>query len=130
MADGGEGTVQSMVDATNGRIININVNDPLFRTVKSFYGILGDGEYSCHRNGSCFRSSIVLCPGRNPLKTSTFGTGELIKDALDKGCRKIIIGLGAAQPMTEVLGWLLLLELVFLILKVRKLVMAGKLCQG
>jgi glycerate kinase len=96
MADGGEGTVQSMVDATNGRIINVSVNDPLSRIINSFYGILGDGSTAVIEMAAASGLPLLSVQERNPLKTSTFGTGELIKDALDKGCRKIIIGLGGS----------------------------------
>ena len=96
MADGGEGTVQSMVDATNGKIINIEVNDPLLRKIKSFYGILGDGETAVIEMAAASGLPLLATHERNPMITSTFGTGELIKDALDKGCRKIIIGLGGS----------------------------------
>jgi glycerate kinase len=96
MADGGEGTVQSMVDATNGRIINVSVNDPLSRIINSFYGILGDGSTAVIEMAAASGLPLLSVRERNPLKTSTFGTGELIKDALDKGCRKIIIGLGGS----------------------------------
>lgn len=96
MADGGEGTVQSMVDATNGKIINIEVLDPLLRKIKSFYGILGDGETAVIEMAAASGLPLLATHERNPLITSTYGTGALIKDALDKGCRKIIIGLGGS----------------------------------
>lgn len=110
MADGGEGTVQSMVDATNGKIINIEVNDPLLRKIKSFYGILGDGETAVIEMAAASGLPLLAPHERNPMITTTFGTGELIKDALDKGCRKIIIGLGgsatndAGAGMAKALG--------------------------
>jgi glycerate kinase len=96
MADGGEGTVQSMVDATSGKIITVEVNDPLLRKIKSFYGILGDGETAVIEMAAASGLPLLASHERNPMITTTFGTGELIKDALDKGCRKIIIGLGGS----------------------------------
>ena len=96
MADGGEGTVQSLMDASGGKTIQITVNDPLFRKIKSFYGIMGDGKTAIIEMASASGLPLLKIEERNPLKTTSFGTGELIKDAMDKGCIKIIIGLGGS----------------------------------
>ncbi len=96
MADGGEGTVQSLVDATAGEIINLRVKDPLMREIDSFYGILGDGKTAIIEMAAASGLPLLNKKERNPMKTTTYGTGQLIKDALDKGCRHIIIGLGGS----------------------------------
>ncbi len=96
MADGGEGTIQSLMDASGGKTIQITVNDPLFRKIKSFYGIMGDGKTAIIEMASASGLPLLKIEERNPLKTTSFGTGELIKDAMDKGCIKIIIGLGGS----------------------------------
>ncbi|NLI90087.1 MAG: glycerate kinase [Epulopiscium sp.] len=96
MADGGEGTVQSLVDATGGEIITLKVKDPLLREVDSFYGILGDGKTAVIEMAAASGLPLLSAEEKNPLIASSYGTGELIKDALDKGCRKFIIGLGGS----------------------------------
>lgn len=96
MADGGEGTVQSLTDASGGKIIQTTVHDPLFRKITSFYGIMGDGKTAVIEMAAASGLPLLKPEERNPLKTTSFGTGELIKDAMDKGCNKIILGLGGS----------------------------------
>jgi len=96
MADGGEGTVQSLIDATGGKIIELTVHDPLFREIKAFYGILGDNTTAIIEIAAASGLQLLSVAEQNPLKTTSFGTGELIKDALNKGCTKIIVGLGGS----------------------------------
>lgn len=96
MADGGEGTVQSLIDATNGQLIRLKVKGPLLNEVEAFYGILGDGATAVIEMAAASGITLISKEERNPLKTTTFGTGELIRDALDRGCRNIIIGIGGS----------------------------------
>lgn len=96
MAYGGEGTVQSLIDASEGTLIELTVYDPLFRTIKSFYGIMGDGETAVIEMSAASGLPLLKPNERNPLKTTSYGLGELIKDALNKGCKKFIIGLGGS----------------------------------
>jgi glycerate 2-kinase len=96
MADGGEGTVQSLIDASDGEIVELTVHDPLFREIKSFYGIMGDGVTAVIEMAAASGLPLLIPEERNPLKTTTYGTGELIKDALTRGCQKFIIGLGGS----------------------------------
>ena len=96
MADGGEGTVQSLIDASGGEIIEHVVHDPLFREIKSFYGIMGDGKTAVIEMAAASGLPLLKPDERNPLKTSSIGTGELITNAIDKGCKKIILGLGGS----------------------------------
>ncbi|MBT1278849.1 glycerate kinase [Thermoanaerobacter sp. CM-CNRG TB177] len=96
MADGGEGTVESLVDATGGKIIKTNVKDPLFRDIESFYGILGDGKTAVIEMAAASGLYLLKDYERNPMITTTYGTGQLIKDALDRGCRKFIIAIGGS----------------------------------
>ena len=104
MADGGEGTVQSLTDASGGKIIQTTVHDPLFRKIKSFYGIMGDGKTAVIEMAAASGLPLLKPEERNPLKTTTYGTGELIKEALDKGCTKIILGLGGSATNDGGLG--------------------------
>ncbi|MCG2677948.1 glycerate kinase, partial [bacterium] len=99
MADGGEGTVRSLVDATKGRIIRKEVTGPLGKRVKASYGILGDGKTAIIEMASASGLPLVPKKKRNPLLTTTYGTGELIKAALDRGCRKIIVGIGGSATV-------------------------------
>ncbi len=96
MADGGEGTVSSLVDATKGRIVEKEVTDPLGRRVKSSFGILGDGETAVIEMASASGIELLKETERDPWITSTYGTGELIVESLGRGCKKIIIGVGGS----------------------------------
>jgi len=96
MADGGEGTVQSLVDATSGRIVNIDVTGPLGEPVAAFFGVLGDGVTAVIEMAAASGLPLVPRGLRNPLRATTRGTGELIVSALDMGCRKFIIGIGGS----------------------------------
>lgn len=96
MADGGEGTVQSLVDGTGGEIIKVKVKGPLLREVEAFYGILGDQKTAVIEMAAASGLPLISREERNPMETTTYGTGELIKHALDKGCRNIIIGIGGS----------------------------------
>ncbi|MGM0500592.1 MAG: glycerate kinase [Bacillota bacterium] len=110
MADGGEGTVQSLVDATNGKIIEKKVTGPLGNKVKAFYGLLGDQKTAVIEMAAASGLPLVPEGKKNPLKTTTYGTGELIKNAIDAGAKKIIIGIGgsatndAGVGMAQALG--------------------------
>ncbi|WP_047910106.1 glycerate kinase [Paenibacillus sp. TCA20] len=110
MADGGEGTVQSLVDATGGRMVEKKVSGPLGETVAAKYGIMGDGVTAAIEMASASGIHLVTKETKNPLVTSTYGTGELIKECLDQGIKKIIIGIGGSATndggagMAEALG--------------------------
>ncbi|QTL47363.1 glycerate kinase [Priestia aryabhattai] len=96
MADGGEGTVQSLVDATGGEIIQTRVTGPLGKTVEAFYGILGEGKTAVIEMAAASGLHHVPMDKRNPLITTTRGTGELILKALDHKVKHIIIGIGGS----------------------------------
>lgn len=96
MADGGEGTVQSLVDATDGRIITATVTGPLGQQVEGFYGLLGDGSTAVIEMAAVSGIHLVEPEKRNPLLTTTYGTGELVKAALKAGVRHIIVGIGGS----------------------------------
>jgi glycerate 2-kinase len=96
MADGGEGTVQSLVDATEGRIITKTVTGPLGEPVEAFFGISGDKKTAVIEMAAASGLHLVPVEKRNPLITTTRGTGELIIAALDYGIEHIIIGIGGS----------------------------------
>jgi len=95
MADGGEGTVEALLSSCGGRTIETVVTGPLGEKVTCTFGILNNGIAVIEMSAA---SGLTLVPEgkRNPLITTTFGTGELIKAALDNGCKKIIIGIGGS----------------------------------
>lgn len=96
VADGGEGTVQALVDATGGDIVYQTVTGPLGKPVKAAYGLLGDGKTAVIEMAEASGLHLVPPEQRNPLLTTTRGTGELILDAAEKGVSQIIIGLGGS----------------------------------
>ncbi|MDF2628022.1 MAG: Glycerate kinase [Symbiobacteriaceae bacterium] len=96
MADGGEGTVQAMVDATGGRLIQATVTGPLGEPVTATFGLMGDGETAVIEMAQASGLPLVPADRRNPLLTTTYGTGELIRLALEQGARRLIIGIGGS----------------------------------
>jgi glycerate 2-kinase len=110
MADGGEGTVQALVDATGGRLCALEVTGPLGEPVTAQYGLLGDGETAAIEMASASGLQQVPPDRRNPLRATTYGTGELIRACLDRGVRRIIVGIGGSATndggagMAEALG--------------------------
>lgn len=96
MADGGEGTVQSLVDATNGIIVKEVVTGPLGLPVEAFYGISGDEKVAIIEMAAASGLHLVPAEKRNPLLTTTRGTGELILSAVNRGVEHIIIGIGGS----------------------------------
>ena len=115
VADGGEGTVQSLVDATQGEILNLQVTGPLSESVDAFYGLLGDGSHTAVIEMAA-ASGLHHIPEhlRDPKLTSSYGTGELIKAALEHGVTKIIIGLGGSATNDGGIGMLSALGVSFL----------------
>jgi len=111
VADGGEGTVEALVSAMNGTILSCSVNNPLMELIEANYGILGDGKTAVIEMASASGLTLIPTEKRNPLLTSTFGTGELIKDALLHGCTNFLIGIGgsatndAGTGMLQALGF-------------------------
>lgn len=96
MADGGEGLVAALIAATGGKIVSAQVTGPMGEKVEAFYGITGDGETAIIEMAAASGLSLVPPVLRNPLKTTSFGTGELILTALDAGLRNFIIGIGGS----------------------------------
>ncbi|MDF7786222.1 glycerate kinase [Pantoea stewartii] len=96
VADGGEGTVEAMVAATQGKKIRLQVTGPLGEPVEAFYGVSGNDETAYIEMAAASGLELVPAARRDPLITTSFGTGELIKNALDKGVKHIIIGIGGS----------------------------------
>jgi glycerate kinase len=96
IADGGEGTVEALVAATGGHLMHTDVRGPLGEPVCALWGISGDGSTAFLEMASASGLPLVPKERRNPCLTSTFGTGELMKAALDAGLRKLVIGIGGS----------------------------------
>ena len=96
MADGGDGTVQALVDATGGEIIPAEVTNPLGGRVIAHWGLLSDKVTGVIEMAAASGLNLVPPQKLNPLITTTYGTGELILAALERGCRKLIIGIGGS----------------------------------
>ena len=114
VADGGEGTLQAMVNNTNGNILTCKVHDPLMREIEAQYGILGDGKTAVIEMARSSGLPLVPLEKRNPLVTTTFGVGELIKDAISKGCTEFIVGIGGSATNDAGVGMLQALGYRFL----------------
>ncbi|MDN3018387.1 glycerate kinase [Paenibacillus sp. BSR1-1] len=106
VADGGEGTADSLVAATNGRMVEVVVKGPLQDPVHAAYGILGDNK-TCVIEMAAASGLNLICPERrNPMLTTNFGTGELIKKALDDGCSNFILAIGGSATNDGGIGML------------------------
>ncbi len=113
LADGGEGTVEAVLAAAGGQLQTAQVNDPLNRTIQASYAILPSGT-AVIEMAAASGLTLLAEEERNPLYTSTYGTGQLILDAIQKGCRNFIIGIGGSATndggagMLQALGFSLL----------------------
>ncbi len=114
MADGGEGTVRSLVDATDGRIVNKVVTGPLGGKVEAFYGLLGNQNTAVIEMASASGLPLVPEGKRDPSRTTTYGTGELIKAALNHDVEKIILGIGGSATTDAGVGMAQALGVEFL----------------
>ncbi|MGE6613526.1 glycerate kinase [Peribacillus sp. NPDC076916] len=116
LADGGEGTMDSLIAATNGRKVKAIVKDPLGIPIEAEYGWLGNGKTCVIEMASASGICLISKENLNPMGTTTYGTGELIKKALDEGCRHFILAIGGSATndggigMLQALGMKLLNE--------------------
>ena len=113
LAYGGEGTVETLVEALGGSLETVRIKGPLFQEVEAHYGILSDSQYSpiegklAVMEMSQASGITLLSPEkRNPLKTSSYGVGEMILDAYHKGCRRFLIGIGGSATNDGGIGML------------------------
>lgn len=96
LADGGEGTVEALVEGMNGEIETISVTGPILDKVDATYGILKDTNTAIIEMAQASGLPLVPQDLRNPLNTTTYGVGEIIKEAIKKGCRNFIVGIGGS----------------------------------
>lgn len=114
VADGGEGMLDVLTASTNGKHRMIAAHDPLMILREARYGISGDGGTAFIEMAAISGLPLVPADQRNPMLTTTYGTGELIRDALELGCRNFIIGLGGSATNDAGLGMLQALGYRFL----------------
>ncbi len=96
LADGGEGTVDALVHATDGRFVSAVVEGPLGEPVEARFGILGDEETAVIEMAAASGLPLIPQEQRDPTRTTTYGTGQLITAALDAGCRRLVVGIGGS----------------------------------
>lgn len=110
LADGGEGTVQALTAVCGGRFRRITVTGPLGEPVEAVYGILRE-QTAVIEMAAAAGLTLVAPARRSPLHTTTYGVGEMIRDAVERGCRRLVIGIGGSATndggigMLQALGW-------------------------
>ena len=125
MADGGEGTVQAIVESTGGRFVKRTVRNPRNEKIKSSFGFTGDGRTAVLEMAAASGLALLKARERNPMLTSTYGTGELIRHALNLGARKILVGIGGSATNDGGTGMARALGVRFLDSKGNELVRGG-----
>lgn len=106
LADGGEGTVEALIRGMNGRYEKITVTDPLGRPTDAVYGILEDSHTAIIEMSAAAGITLIDAKDRNPMNTTTYGVGEMIRDAIGKGCRHFFIGIGGSATNDGGIGML------------------------
>lgn len=114
LADGGEGTVEALVKGMNGCPQSVMVTGPLGDPVKCEYGIITESRTAIIEMSGAAGITLVPDHLRNPLNTTTYGVGEVIKDAIQKGCRRFIVGIGGSATNDGGIGMLQALGYDFL----------------
>ena len=114
VADGGEGTMDALCQSLGGRFIRIPVEDPIGRTINASYVILEDGNTAVLEMSSASGLTLLTPAERNPMLTSTYGTGQLIDDAIGRGCRRFLVGIGGSATNDAGMGMLTALGYRFL----------------
>ena len=114
LADGGEGTVEALVKGMNGTFQKATVTGPLGAKVESQYGILNESNTAIIEMSSAAGITLIKPEERNPLHTTTYGVGEMMKDAIAKGCRRFIVGIGGSATNDCGIGMLQALGYEFL----------------
>ncbi len=126
IADGGEGTVEALVDSTGGERVRCTVSDPLGRPVEAVYGVFG-ADGAVMEMSAASGLALLTRQERNPMKTSTRGTGEMIRHALDRGCRRLLVGIGGSATNDAGTGMLQALGFRFLDAAGRELGQGGEI---
>ena len=106
LADGGEGTVEALALGMGGRMEKVTVTGPLGKPVECAYGILDESKTAIVEMSDAAGITLVPDQERNPMNTTTYGVGEVIKDAIGKGCRRFIVGIGGSATNDGGIGML------------------------
>jgi glycerate kinase len=129
VADGGEGTVEALVQTLGGERVSVMVHDPLMRPIEACYGIVNGGRTAVIEMSAASGLPLLTAQERNPLKTTTYGTGEMIADALGRGCREFLIGIGGSATNDAGVGMLRALGFRFLDAEGAELVGGGEILE-
>lgn len=113
VADGGEGTLDAVLKERKGEKVTVEVHNPLFERTEASYALF-DGKEALIEMASASGLTLIEKDKRNPLKTTSFGTGELIRDAIDRGCKKIILAIGGSATNDGGMGAMSALGFKFL----------------
>ena len=114
IADGGDGTLEAVISGTSGRILTAKVTGPLGNKISAAYGITGDGKTAVIEMSRASGLALVPEARRDPMRTTSFGTGELIQAALDRGVSRILLGIGGSATVDGGIGALQALGVSFL----------------
>ena len=114
VADGGEGSVDAFITALGGTKVTVKVKNPYFEDMDSYYGLINEGKTAVIEMAGAAGITQVPDEKRNPLYTTTYGVGEVIKDAIEKGCRRFIVGIGGSATNDGGVGMLQALGYAFL----------------
>lgn len=114
LADGGEGTTDALIEGMNGKRIDLTVTGPMHSPVDAYYGYLADSHTAVMEMASAAGITLVPAEEKNPLLATSYGVGEMMNDALQKGCRNFIIGIGGSATNDGGIGMLKALGVRFL----------------
>ena len=129
VADGGEGTVEALVQTLGGERVSVMVHDPLMRPIEACYGIVNGGRTAVIEMSAASGLPLLTAQERNPLNTTTYGTGEMIADAFGRGCREFLIGIGGSATNDAGVGMLRALGFRFLDAEGAELVGGGEILE-
>ena len=114
LADGGEGTTDALIEGMNGKRIDLTVTGPMGTPVNAYYGYLADSHTAVMEMASAAGITLVPAAEKNPLLATSYGVGEMMNDALQRGCRNFIIGIGGSATNDGGIGMLKALGVRFL----------------
>ena len=105
VADGGDGTLDALVNSTSGQVFQSTVIGPLGQPLEAMWGVMGDGQTVVVEMARASGLALVPPKQRDPRITTTYGTGQIIKEALDRGFNRIIVGLGGSATNDGEPAW-------------------------
>jgi glycerate kinase len=114
IADGGDGTGSLIIEKCKGTLVHLNIQDPLKRMIRSSYGLIDNGQTAIIEMADASGLRLLSSDELNPLIATSFGTGEMIRNALDKGVKKIIVAMGGSATVDGGCGILSALGIRFL----------------